>query len=99
MKKEHPNKAERKTDRILVLKVKDGVKAKDSMGNIDPRLFNGENKLHAIKNLKNSLWFFKYEKGGLPEPLKQTFTTFDKLIHHANQYFARRNIEISEILD
>lgn len=90
---------ERKSDRVLVLKVKDGEKAKSSTGLIDPRIFNGENKLHAVQDPKNLLWSFRYDAGGLPPPLKQKFTNFTTLLNHAKIYFSKRNIEIVEILD
>jgi hypothetical protein len=89
---------EKKQDRILVLKTKDGSKPKSSTGLIDPRLFTGENKLHVIQD-KTSLWIFKYEQGGLPEPLRQRFTTFDIALAQAKKYFASRNVEIIEVID
>src|SRR5690348_11502470 len=96
---DHPHKAERKTDRIVKLKVKDGTKPKSSTGNFDTRLFQGTNTLHIKKNLTNNLWYFEYEMGGLQSPLKQKFTSFDKALHHAKKYFENRNVEIVEIID
>ena len=90
---------ERKSDRILVLKVKDGEKPLSSTGLVDPRLFTGENKLHAVQNPRNLLWSFKYDQGGLPPVLKQQFTNFETLFKHATSYFATRNIEIVEVID
>lgn len=90
---------EKKADRILVLKTKDGEKPKSSTGLVDPRLFTGDNKLHLIRDARTLLWFFKYEDGGLPRPLKERFTTFDKALTHARGYFNSRNIEIAEVID
>lgn len=90
---------ERSTDRVLVLKPKAGEEVKSSKGMVDPRLFNGENKLHAIMDGQNLLWSFKYEFGGLPEPLKQSFTNFTLALDHAKKYFESRGIEIVEIQD
>lgn len=90
---------ERSTDRILVLKIIDGKKPTSSLGNVDTRLFKGENKLHAIMDPRTCLWYFKYDSGALPEPLKQKFTSFNKLLEFARAYFVKRNIEIAEVID
>lgn len=90
---------ERKTDRILVLKIKDGEKPKSSTGLIDPRLFKGDNRLHAKLNLRSRLWSLHYDKGSVPPALAMQFTTFDTLMRTAKQYFENRNIEIEKVLD
>lgn len=92
-------KKERSTDRILVLKPIEGEKVKSSKGLIDPRLFTGENELHAIQDRQTTLWYFKYRMGGLPEALKQQFTNFPKLLTFATGYFKNRGVEIKEVLD
>lgn len=89
----------RNTDRILILKPKEGEKVLSSTGLTDPRLFSGENKLHALKDLKSNLWSFKYEMGGLPESLKQKYTTFDRALQAAKNYFLRRNVDIVDVVD
>lgn len=89
----------RKTDRILVLGVIDGTKPKNTIGLVDPRLFTGENKLHAVMDTQTTLWHLKYDSGVMPQPLKQQFTSFTKLYDHAVDYFAKRNIIIKEVLD
>lgn len=88
----------RSQDRILVLEPIDGD-PKTTTGIIDRRIFTGENKLHAIQNPQNSLWYFKYESGILPQPLKMQFTSFNKMLAHAKDYFSRRNIVIKEVID
>jgi hypothetical protein len=84
---------ERKTDRVVLLKAEEKPK-----GLVDPRLFTGENKLHVIQT-DNGLWYFKYEHGGLPEPLKQQFTSFDLALKHAERYFQTRGIKILGYID
>ena len=94
-----PNNEPKNDDRILVPKVKDGMKPMDTKGMFDPRLFTGENKLHAQRGLDN-LWYLKYEMGSLPPPLQgHKYTHFKNLYQHAENYYAGRNIEISEIID
>lgn len=88
----------RKDDRILVLKPVEGEKAKSSTGLVDPRLFNGTNRLHVIKDGTN-IWSFKYDAGGLPEPLKARYTTFADAYAAAEKYLTTRNIKIVEVLD
>lgn len=90
---------QRSDDRILVLEPIDGKAAKSSTGLVDPRLFNGENKLHAYCDPETRMWNMKYERGGLPDPLKGTFTTFKTLIKFTEDYFNKRNIKIKEIID
>lgn len=86
-------------DRILVLKVKEGMKVLSTTGAADPRLFTGENKLHAVMDTGTCLWRMKYDMGIVPEPLKGTFTGFKQLRKFAEQYFDKRNIEIVEVRD
>jgi len=86
-------------DRVLSLVPIEGKSSVATNGLVDPRLFTGENKLHIVRDPMNSMWFFKYEMGMLPEPLKQRFTTFDRAIKHATEYFKKRNIEIKEIIE
>jgi len=87
------------TDRVLVLKVIDKEKPRTVFGNVDPKLFTGENKLHAIKDEEYNHWSFKYDSGGVPEPLKQKFTSFKALLKHAEIYYRTRNLKIVEVID
>lgn len=87
----------RRTDRILVLQSEG--KARSTHGLVDSRLFDGTNKLHAIQNPNTGLWTMKYEMGGLPEHLKQTFTSFERLLYYVTNYFKGRNVAIKEVID
>lgn len=89
----------RRTDRILVLKPIDEKAPKTVYGNVDPGLFTGKNKLHAIVDPETMFWSLKYEFGGLPEELKQCFTSFEMLKKYASGYYKKRNLIISEVLD
>src|SRR5258705_4265787 len=89
----------RSEDRILVLKPIEGLGPRDSIGNIDHRLFKGGNKLHAIQDPRTCMWYFKYEDGNLQEALKQKFTNFKTLLDFARAYYLKRNIEIVEVKD
>lgn len=93
-----PNKL-RTDDRVFVLEIIDGKLPLTYLGLVDKRLFSGENRLHAIKDSQYQLWSLKYEMGGVPEPLKQQFTSFKSLVKFTTDYFARRNIKIKEIID
>lgn len=84
-------------DRVLVLKVMDGKSPRDTAGKIDPRLFSGENNLHVIYDENTGMWSFRYDVGGLPEPLKQKYTEFQDAVTVARQYFAKRNVQIDRI--
>lgn len=89
----------RSPDRILVLKVVEGKKPLNTLGTQDPRLFNGENKLHAVMDTQSTLWRLKYDQGIVPPPLKGLFTSFKAILQHAQEYYSKRNIEIVEVKD
>ena len=89
----------RSPDRILVLKVMAGKKPMSTTGAADPRLFTGENKLHAVMDQQTCLWRMKYDMGIVPEPLKASFTSFKALRQYAESYYGKRNIEIVEVKD
>ncbi len=84
-------------DRVLTLKQMEGKPSLAADGSVDKRLFNGENKLHAIYDEMKGVWTMRYEMGGLPGGLQGQFTLFSELVEHARAYFKRRNIEITEI--
>jgi hypothetical protein len=86
-------------DRVLHLELIEGQTAKNSTGLVDTRLFKGGNRFHVIKNPVNNLWSFKYEAGGLPESLKQSFTTFTKAKEFAENYFNNRGLRVTSVED
>lgn len=88
----------RADDRVLVLEPID-AKAKSTTGLVDTRLFKGENSLHAIRHPEYSSWTLRYEHGIIPQPLRQTFTSFNALYKYADDYFKRRNIKITKVID
>lgn len=85
-------------DRILVLKVREGG-PKSSTGIVDHRLFNGDNKLHAMFDKEYSMWYLKYDSGKIPPQLDQKWTSFPKLLETTTGYFNKRNIDIKEVID
>lgn len=87
------------TDRIIVLETVDKKQPLSSTGMVDTRLFTGENKLHAVRDNQTCLWHFKYDMGVLPQPLKQQFTGFKALLKFAEDYFKKRNIRVTEVMD
>lgn len=86
-------------DRVLILRTMAGKKAADSAGKIDPRLFTGENKLHAVFDPRTGMWNMRYETGGLPGALQQKFLEFNDLYTFAEEYYKTRNIEITEVIN
>jgi len=89
----------RSPDRILELEVIDGTAPKKNIGMVDNSLFTGGNKLHVKMDMETTLWFFQYEHGVLPEPLKNKYTGFRKAKKFAEEYFKKRNIRIKEVHD
>lgn len=92
---------ERASDRTLVLEPIPGQKVLNTTGLVDKRLFSGDgsHQLHAVKHPVFDLWRFRYEKGILPEPLKQNFTSFSQLKRFADAYFGRRGLQIAKVID
>lgn len=86
-------------DRILVLKPREGVSTLNSKGMVDNRLFSGKNRLHAIRDSQTSFWSLRYDEGIVPEQLKQSFTTFQKMYDFVKGYFARRNVDLVDVVD
>lgn len=97
--KDFDNPKLKKDDRILVLGPIEGKRAISSKGLFDPRLFSGENELHAVKDAQGTLWRMRYKMGGIPDELRQAFTSFERLHDFAKVYYAKRNIEIKEVID
>lgn len=89
----------RSDDRVLVLQPMAGKTPRDVLGKVDPRLFGGENNLHVIYDEISGMWKLRYDLGGLPEPLKQQFTTFNTAVDAVKKYFETRNVEVASILD
>ena len=90
----------RSTDRILSLSVIDGTLPKSSTGQTDTRLFTGEQKLHLKMDPQTCLWYFQYSSNGLlPSGLQGRYTGFKAGIKHAEDYFRKRNVKITEIKD
>lgn len=85
------------TDRIIYLEPMEGKSAKDTQGRVDPKLFTGENKIHAVMDDETCHWSIRYECGATPEPLKQRFTSFKMLVQFVESYFKTRNVKIKEI--
>lgn len=85
-------------DRILILKPVEGKKVTDAAGKFDPRLFTGENKLHAVFDTRTGMWNMKYEMGTLPGALHQKFVEFHELLDFAKAYYKQRNVEVSEVV-
>ena len=99
MTQEQNSDKHRSPDRILQLKVIDGTQPKTSTGLLDPRLFSKGNNLHAIQNPETTLWVLKYDQGVLPPQLKQSFTSFKKLLQYTEMYLKARNVEVEEVRD
>lgn len=86
----------RSNDRVIALAPREG--AKNVLGLVDPRLFTGENKLHAVME-DNGLWALHYDKGIAAEPLRQKFTSFPKAMKTIKEYYNKRNIDVKEVID
>lgn len=88
-----------KTDRVFSITQRPGEKTTSSTGLVDPRLFKGENKLHAVMEPASCHWFMRYDQGSVPEPLRGRFTSFSKLTEAAEHYFNSRGVDIKEIVE
>jgi len=98
-KNETYKKKMRSEDRILVVRVMEGKKPVSNIGLVDPRLFKGETNLHCYRGPFDNFWRFRLEAGRLPEPMQGTWTSFQTAHDYVKSYFAKRNLEIKEIVD
>lgn len=89
----------RSYDRVILLKPMEGKEVISSTGKVDPRLFNGGNKLHAVYNVNTGLWDLKVENGSIAGGLQGSFSEFEQLLIHVTSYFGRRNIEVTGVQD
>lgn len=90
----------RSTDRVLELSPLEGMTALTTAGAPDSRIFTGEQKLHLKMDPQTCLWYFQWEQNGiLPGGLKGKFTGFRSGIKHAEEYFKKRNIRITQVRD
>lgn len=87
--------AMRSNDRILVLDKIDKEKKEHSI--IDPKVLEGKNPLHAYS--EQGMWYFKFEHGLVPGPLRDRYTSFKFAKDAAEAYFLTRNIRIVDVLD
>lgn len=92
-------KENKAVDRVLVLEPIEGAKVRDVAGRVNGDLFTGKNRLRAIMDIQSSLWYFKYDDGILPEALKQKFTSWKAAKYHADEYYKKRNVKISKVID
>lgn len=90
----------RSDDRIIMVKPIAGKDSLDSKGLTDKRLWTGENKVHGIRDPYTGLWYIRYELGAPPPAVRdQNFTSFKSLLEYVKEYFSKRNIEVTEVID
>ena len=87
------------TDRILMLEKIEGEPTRNARGEVKNGMFNGEQKMHAIRDQGTNFWKLQMERGLLSETLKQQWTTFGKLKIYLDEYLKRRGLRIKEIID
>lgn len=86
-------------DRVIKLEVIDDKLPKTSTGMVDTSLFTGGNNLHARIDPQTMMWTVHYEKGAVPNSLKeQKWTSFARLYKDLELYFKDRNIKITEVV-
>lgn len=85
--------------KIISLGKISGKSTLDVLGAVDNRLFNGDNKLHAVYEDFTGMWKLHYELGQLPGGLQMKFTTFPDLLTHVKNYYRKRNVEVTDVTD
>lgn len=90
---------QRKTERTLIIRLKEGQKPKSTTGMVDSRIFQGKENVLAVMDEQTCLWRLRYRAGILPEPLLQQFTSFEKLMKFAREYFGKRGMDIVDVKD
>ena len=86
-------------DRVLVLKPIEGKDTLNTKGMVDKRLFTRENNLHAVMDPEYGHWRVEYDSGIIPPAFQQRWTSFSKLYNFVTEYYKRRNVQITEIIE
>lgn len=89
----------KKDDRILEIKIIDGELPLAKIGQIDRRIFQGGNRLHARFQPMTGFWRLSYEVGTIPGALDNSWLSFDQLLVDTARYLKTRNLEITQVLD
>ena len=90
----------RAKDRILMLQPMEGKTPLSTSGQVDNRIFTGEQNLKLKMDPETCLWSFQYTNNGLlPGGLEGQFTSFKAGLKHAEGYFKKRNVKIIEVKD
>lgn len=89
----------RSSDRKILLQPIEGKEAKNTAGTVDPRLFKGDNCLHAKVDPETMLWSLNFDSGLVPGAFKQQFTSFAKALACVEQYYAKRNVRVTQVID
>lgn len=86
-------------DRIIHLKVKDGMSPKSVTGLVDNRLFKeeGGNRLHGFFDSQRGAWRCKYDVGAIPSGIEGSWSTFAELLASVTTYFDKRNITVDRV--
>lgn len=88
------------SDRILELLPMEGKSPTDYRGQVDSRLFTGEQKLHVKMDPTTTLWYFQWDTNGvIPGGLQGRFTGFKSALRHAEDYFAKRNVRVVKVIE
>lgn len=87
--------AMRSNDRILILEKIDKEKKNHSL--VDPKTLEGKNPLHIY--MEQGMWYFRYEHGLVPGPLRDRYTSFKVAKDAAEAYFLNNNIRIVDVID
>lgn len=98
---QHYQTNQKARDRIFKLKVMEGMKALNTSGIMDNRIYKegSQTSLHAVQQ-ETGLWKLHVENGTLPPSLTNVqFTNFNLCRRSIEQYFNTRNIEIIEIVE
>ncbi len=89
----------RSQDRKILLEPMEGKEPKGTNGQIDPKLFKGDNYLHAVIDTQTMLWSLHFDSGVVPGSFKQQFTSFPKALKFVEDYYAKRNVKVSQVID
>ena len=89
----------RSYDRVITLEKIPGLNTIGSTGLIDNTLFSGDNRLRAIIDKRTMLWSLRQDHGLLPPPLKQQWTSFTGLMKYITDYYKKRNVNVTGVID
>lgn len=58
-----------------------------------------DNRLHGEIDKRTMLWKLRMDRGIVPRPFDQQFTSFTKLLAFVTEYYKKKNVNVVKVID